>query len=884
MQRIVRLCERALGGSRQVIAVVGGSGIGKTRLVDDVLGLVPAAEVRRASGDPDEVNLAYGVVDQLGLLEQAVSAGREHAEPSVVGDALVAALGDAEAPPLVLVLEDAQWMDRPSLQALTFALRRLGTQPLVALVTTRDPASLPAGLWRLCEGPSGSVVRPSPLSLAEARDALRQWGRRAVSEPVLERLMQRTDGNPRHLRLLLEQSGPQDHLDPRQLPSGATTELDDAVEARHRELSEDAQAIVQAAAVHGSGAPPALLGAVAMVPSTGPPLEEAVDAGLLRSPPSFHGAVEIEHATRAAIYHRMAPSRRAELHRRIAGHLDDERSRLRHLLAAAEGYDPDVAARSAALAARDAASGAWHAAAEWELGAARCDPSADRRMAARRRAARALVIAGEPAAAEEVLGSEQNPDEPGEVTLLRARIAASRGDLRRATELLEAAWRSSRQDRAATAAAAASHLAAIELADARGDEAARWARRALAADAADVGLTDVDPYSRLTLSLLIAGRLDEARRVTAPRAQERPDPRTDGTFGRAVVASLSGSLPAARAALAELADRSRRSGPLPLWAFVQCWRSALAFRNGDWDDASTESTRATVAADHESWSFAAVAHACLSVPLAGRGEWEHAEHALGEARAAARAAGEPRLVGASITAAAAWLAFVRDDHRAVLRLTDDLADAAFAHVPMLAGPPLTALRGLAAVRAGDAGILDAAVKALDAHPGVPSTWWAGALTAFRLGMDGGSVTAAEALGAAARSVDEDHPVDRALLRLEEGAALRRAGRRAEAAAALEAAATTFEALGAVPFLDRVDAERAMLGRRRRRRAIAPGGLTPSEHAVADLAAQGWSNKEIAADLVLSVKTVEFHLSNVFRKLEVANRTQLANLRGGRGAP
>jgi len=148
-------------------------------------------------------------------------------------------------------------------------------------------------------------------------------------------------------------------------------------------------------------------------------------------------------------------------------------------------------------------------------------------------------------------------------------------------------------------------------------------------------------------------------------------------------------------------------------------------------------------------------------------------------------------------------------------------------------------------------------------------------------MDGASPAAAEALGAAARSVDDDHPVDRALLRLEGGGALRRAGRRAEAATELEAAAATFEELGAAPFLDRVDAERAMLGRRRRRRAAAPGGLTPSEQAVADLAAQGWSNKEIAADLVLSVKTVEFHLSNAFRKLQVANRTQLANLRGDR---
>jgi ATP/maltotriose-dependent transcriptional regulator MalT len=588
--------------------------------------------------------------------------------------------------------------------------------------------------------------------------------------------------------------------------------------------------------------------------------------------------VRIDHAVRATLYHRMNPRARAELHRRIATHVEDPRLRLRHRMACSDGYDATLASEAADLASQEAARGAWHEVAQWELGVARCDPSPSSRAAATLRAAQALVVAGEPGAAEQVLGDVD--DATGDAALVRARIAAARGDLRHAADLLEGAWRATRDTRSSTASAIASHLAAIEFADARGQEAARWARRALAADATDVGLTDVDPRSRLLLSLLVAGRLQDAARESARQDRDRDaDPRTDGTFGRAVVAAATGSPEAARAQLAELAGRAHREGPLPLWAFVQCWRSALAFRAGDWEDASTQATAATVAADHESWSFAAAAYACRSMPLAGRGEWEDAHRALSDANAAAQAAGSPQLVTACIVAAEAWLAFVRGDHREVMALTDPLAQEPFAHVPMLAGPPTAALRGLCAVRNGDPEVLEAVLEGLDAHATPLGAAWARTLVALRTGVQVRTTASAEALQAAVHAIDSDHPVDDALLRTELGAALRRAGRRAEAATQLDRAAATFERLGAGPLLRRVDAERSRLGRHRGRRG--DDTLTAGEQAVADLAAQGWSNKEIAADLVLSVKTVEFHLSNVFRKLGVANRTQLANRNGGR---
>jgi hypothetical protein len=220
VRQLAHFTGRALRGERQVLVVVGGAGTGKTELVRDALALAPAMEVRRASGDPDETGLAFGVVDQLGLLDPACGPA-VGPEPAAVGEALVAVLGATGAPPRVLVLEDAHWMDRPSLLALAYALRRLESRPLVALCTTRDPVALPAGLRRLAEDGRGWTVQTLPLSVEEARAAVRRWGAGPVSDPVLERLVLHTGGNPRHLRLLLEEHRVADLLDPRELPLNA---------------------------------------------------------------------------------------------------------------------------------------------------------------------------------------------------------------------------------------------------------------------------------------------------------------------------------------------------------------------------------------------------------------------------------------------------------------------------------------------------------------------------------------------------------------------------------------------------------------------------------------------------------------------------------------
>jgi DNA-binding CsgD family transcriptional regulator len=139
----------------------------------------------------------------------------------------------------------------------------------------------------------------------------------------------------------------------------------------------------------------------------------------------------------------------------------------------------------------------------------------------------------------------------------------------------------------------------------------------------------------------------------------------------------------------------------------------------------------------------------------------------------------------------------------------------------------------------------------------------------------GDDASAEAHHRAALALHEglDRPLERCLTLLGYGAFLRRAGRPVAARAHLGEALRLAEAAGAIPLAARVVAELAVAGGRRRRRDE-PDALTAQERRVAQLAAEGLSNKEIGGRLYLSVKTVETHLQHIFSKLEIRSRRQL----------
>jgi ATP/maltotriose-dependent transcriptional regulator MalT len=379
----------------------------------------------------------------------------------------------------------------------------------------------------------------------------------------------------------------------------------------------------------------------------------------------------------------------------------------------------------------------------------------------------------------------------------------------------------------------------------------------------------------------VAGRAREAL-ATAPDPEEL-DPgleRAGFLFGRGVVRVYTDDLNGARRDFAAAQGRLVGSGPGPLTGPLLFHRADLEFRAGSWDDALSYAHLGLSIADDADDLLASGFHATVIGSVhALRGEWTAAEAFVELARQrAAKSRATAHLVYACI--AAARLALARGDPEHVLA----------ALYPLLAfvdedGPRehvVVPWRDLYAEALLELGRLDEAipvVETLQAHA-VERELPSAHVTALHVS---GIAAANRGLESQARAAFEEGmsrarplgmPFVEARLQVAYGAFLRRRGSRRDAAIHLAAAAETFQALGAQPFLERCERELAGTGRRRAPRGRAHLTLTPREFAVARLVTQGLSNREAAAELVVSVKTIEYHLSNLYGKLGVTSRTQL----------
>jgi DNA-binding CsgD family transcriptional regulator len=301
---------------------------------------------------------------------------------------------------------------------------------------------------------------------------------------------------------------------------------------------------------------------------------------------------------------------------------------------------------------------------------------------------------------------------------------------------------------------------------------------------------------------------------------------------------------------------------------------------GRWDEALAHAGDATHAAGSAP-AFAVIGWAVAAVVHVARGADAAATEARAELAGTVAAAGSPRLLASILAAVDAWAAETSGDHDGVLAAFDPwdhghLTAATRTLVPAVATMPARALTRL--------GRPDDAAATLEVAPSptgpVEAAWRAasgGLIAATKTDL----ATARRLLAGAGALVEgSGHPLDAARIALAHGSVLRRAGKRREARHHLAAAAIGFDELGARPFASHCEAELATSGRSPRRRDADPDGLTPAEQAVADLVVAGRRNREVAAELFVSPKTVEFHLGNVYRKLGVSNRTQLAARLGG----
>ena len=884
----------ARSGQPKVVLVEGEGGIGKSALLARFASGLAGATVLRASGDEAELLLPYGMVGQLlasargagggppGLLAAELSDG---VDPLAVGADLVAWFGQFRGMVLAII-DDLQWADGPSARALLFAVRRLHADQVLVVLSARagELSRLGEGWQRFLAGDHrADRIRLGGLGPADVVALGRALGAGELPRRAAGRLLEHTGGNPLYCRAVLEEAGI-DGLDPPGEALSVPRSLAGMVLLRVGALSLDTRELVVAAAVLGPHCELAAAAALAGLGDPLPALGEAVAAGILAEQPGGAAAgIGFGHLlVQRAVYGDLSPARRHRLHQRAAGLVDRDRA-LGHRVAAAAGPDDglagelEAAGRQALDLGRTAQAAAWLA----QAAAASSEPAAaDRRLLD---ALEILVTYGEVAEAE-ILAARVAAAGPGarRSGLLGALdFLAGRAAL--AEDRLLAAWQA--HDRALDAsvgAAAATQLAVLCLVAGRIPEAIEWGERAAAAGAAPPAVRH-RALGVLAIALSVHGRGPEglARLAFLPAAPaEVPRVYTDTLVLRGMARVWAEDLAGAIADLSTAAARLRAG--VPLRGASQCLShlATAEYHLGSWDDAVMHAELAvSLARDADRVWDLGYLHATAAVVPALRGDWEVASAHVRMATEAAQAVGDVGAIGAAATARA-FLATARGDLEGVADAATALRAAGGAQfLSLQAGYDwrsleIDALIGLA--RPDEAEKALAELEALS-PAGPPSALVAAARLRGDLACAAGHQAAAAAAFETAwrRAQGLRMPLELAQLEISDARRLRAAGQPQQALARLRSARQRLITLGARPYLQACDRELAAAAAPAEPETVAAlPGLTPAEQAVAHLVGTGRTNRQAAAELYVSVKTVEFHLGHIFDKLAIRSRKDL----------
>jgi DNA-binding CsgD family transcriptional regulator len=915
------LTGAALAGDGNLVVIEGTAGIGKSRLLAAVRA-TGGMRVVSARGGELEGEFAFGVVRQLfePLLATAPAAQREEllagaatlAAPLFEAASLVERPGDeldasfatlhglywlaanvAFEQPTVLAIDDLHWADSPSLRWLCYLARRLEGLPLLVAVATRPPEQGrdPALLTELLTDPAATAIRPEPLTVSSIAALARQRFEDEADADFCAAVEAATRGNPLFVLALLDTVA-REGVAPRSDQAHVLLELGPrvvgrAVALRLARLPDDATALLEAAAILGDGTDLRHVAALARLE----PLPAARAAQqLVRSDLlARDDPVEFFHpVVRTAIYEGLDAVARSDGHRRAAELLVESgapaEQAAAHLLATVPDDDAFTVATLREAARRSLGQGAADAAAGY--------------------LARALVEAADESTRAEVLV---------ELGLAKRLIdgPAAAGHLADGLELIT--------DPARRGAVSVELGGALFYMN-RISEAIGVFEAALAGIGPD---EQPDLHERLEAELIASAWWTEE---TLPLARERLDAldldALHGGFGSdlllADVAFFQGRLAADRPAAIAAARSALASGNLAASGAVGFNYAAFALSSaGVFDDSMRAYDAALAAAQRRGDLFR------LGTLYAFRGRLKMVrgdlEAALADLREGLDLATAQR-VRTAIPYAVSFLA------QALVERGDvDEAAAVIEAAGLPEALPVTGhlfffqlARARTRIEAGDAGrglddMLDLGSRvqrvlfdnpatypwrrfaaevmlrdgrrdealaladenlALARRWGAPYAVGAGLRTSGLVrGGDEGEALLREAVEILAGA---DARIEHARALVDLGAHLRRGNRRADARDFLRDGAELAHRGGATPLVERANDELAATGARPRS-VIRSGveSLTASERRVADLAARDRSNKEIAQELFVTVKTVELHLSNVYRKLQIGSRRQLA---------
>jgi DNA-binding CsgD family transcriptional regulator len=894
-----RLLAEVRAGQSRTLVLRGEAGAGKTALLDYLHKQASGFRVARAVGVESEMELAFAGLHQLCTPLMSALDGLPGPQRDALGRVLGLSAGEApgrlqvglsvlgllsdvaEELPLVCLVDDAQWLDQASAQALTFVARRLLAEPVAMVFAVREPGG--ERQWR-----GLPVLRVEGLSSADARALLDSVVRWPLDEQVADRIVAETRGNPLALLELPRGVSAAELAGGFGLPAVGpiARSIERSFLRRFESLPVKSQRLLLAAAAEPTGDVTLLWRAAEWLgvgPDAAAPAEAA---GLIE----LGARVCFRHPLlRAAVYRAVAAPGRREVHRALGAVTDpgaDPDRRAWHRARAAAGPDEAVAGELERSAGRAQGRGGVAAAAAFLQLSAELTADPALRGARALAAARAKFAAGAPDGAYELLAMAELGwlDE-----LQRAELARLRAQL--------------------------------AFAERRGSEAPR-----LLLDAAKKlgplasGLAR-ETYLEALGAAIFAGRLGrgptvremaEAARTAAPPAQPpRPmDLLLDGAATRLTEGYVA-SLPPLRRALDTLRrDAGSSEADIMDWLWLACPVAPEPIALELWDDAAWHQ----LAAHAVGLAREAGALAVLPVALRYRaavhvqaGEFGAADGLIEEADAITAATGNPSMRYPSLMLAA-WQG---EDTRALELIAAGVRDATASgdgRALGLAGYATAVLyNGLGGYEAALAGARQACEYedlgffgwSLAELVEAAARSGAGAEAAAALRRLGERTRAAGsqwALGIQARSTAllSDGPaadclyqeaIDRlgrtriavhlARAHLVYGEWLRREQRRTEAREHLRSAHDMFRRFGAAAFAERARHELQATGEIVRKRTVdTRDALTAQEAQVARLAAEGHTNPEIGARLFISPRTAEYHLRKVFSKLGISSRRQL----------
>jgi DNA-binding CsgD family transcriptional regulator len=899
-RRLAALLNEAREGRAGVLVLRGEAGIGKSALLSDLAKNAGDFYLCRTAGVESEMELACAGLQQLcrpltghnaelttlhrNVLDQ-VFGHTEGAPPErfLVGIAALDLVATAaQKQPIVWLIDDAQWIDRASMQAITFVGRRLLAERVVVLIATRDVGDQNelAGLPELRLGGLNTEDAGRLFDLVVS----------GPTDPVVrDRIISETRGNPLALLELPRTWTTAELVEGLSGAAGIplTGRLESAFAKRLRELPPDAQTLLALAAAEPTGDPALLWSAAQRLGLDWSAAAPAEHAGLLE----VGQAVHFRHPlVRAAAYRGAPLEKRLEVHRILAEVTDpvhDADRRAWHWACSTVGHDEKIAAELERTAGRARARGGLLAAAALLERAALLTPHGDRRADRTLTAAKAKAEAGAFQPALRLLSvADTEPRSELRTALaeqLRGKIAF---DQRRSSEAAELLLRAAQRIGPFAPRAARDiyleALAAAVWAAGPGDreQAVKVAHAARATSWAE------NPPRTADLVLdAIASRVTEGHVAAEPALAAALDAIRDyglGSDDADDLLWLTGNRLAgliateawdyeAGLALAERQVRvARESGALVQLQFALNFLANHVIVSGD-----LRSAEALLEEERLLSAITLVTPNRTMLIDALRGDTDRTVPLIQAMIETGISSGHGRVLFFAHYAAAVLYNGLGRHADALAHARQVIESDALGFQTFAAGELAEA-----ASREGDAELLAYMSTWMQVRAAATPTEWALGMSARiqALGADGADADAwyQESIVHFGKT---QLRIELARSQLLYGEWLRRGRRNLDARVQLRTALRLFRDFGVEAFGNRARIELEATGERTRPRAAdSEAHLTPQESAVARLAAQGLTNREIAARLFIGQSTVEYHLVKVFRKLDVRSRTQLARLR------